>query len=465
MVTVILALSQLCRCVNFPLMAETIHLINGLLVNEGSIREGHLVISAGRIDRICSELPSGKADQVIDAQGAWVLPGLIDDQVHFREPGFPKKGTIRSESMAAVAGGVTSYMEMPNTYPPTTDAERIAEKHAIAREHSYANYSFYLGGSNTNLEDVKRVDGKTTPGIKVFMGSSTGNMRVSDPVVLEQIFKHASIPVLTHCEDDDMIAANLERYKAVWGEDIPARYHPEIRTREACLASSRLAVELAKRHDANLHVLHITTAEELELFVPGPIDGKKITAEACVHHLYFNDSHYAELGHRLKCNPAVKSEADRLAILKAVMDGRIDILATDHAPHELEYKANPYTNAPSGLPLVQHSLPVMLELVHSGLLTIETVVERGCHAVAKRFAIEERGYLREGYWADIVVARMHEARVDNTQSPIYSRCGWSPFSTQCFHGRIEHTLVSGHLVVRDGLVIGEPVGLALNFRR
>lgn len=446
-------------------MTETIHLLNGRVVNEGIQQEAHLILRDGRIERICSAVPSSRADRVIDVAGAWILPGLIDDQVHFREPGFPKKGTIRTESKAAVAGGVTSYMEMPNTYPPTTDAERLDEKHAVASRDSYANYSFYLGGSNTNLDAVQAVDGKRVPGIKVFMGSSTGNMRVSEPEVLERIFQCAPIPVVTHCEDDDVIAANLERYKAVWGEEIPARYHPEIRSREACLASSQLAIELARRHNADLHILHLTTAEELAMFQPGPIDGKKITAEACVHHLHFNDSHYATLGHRLKCNPAVKTEQDRLAIVEALKDGRIDILATDHAPHELEYKANTYTQAPSGLPLVQHVLQVLWEHVRREELTVERLVEATSHAVAKRFSIKDRGFLREGYWADIVVVREREYPVKSANQLLYSQCGWSPFEAESFYANVEYTFVSGHLVAENGRVLGDPRGLALDYLR
>jgi len=446
-------------------MAQTIHILNGRIVNEGTILEGHIVVSQGRIERITTVLPSGKADKILDAAGAYVMPGIIDDQVHFREPGFPKKGTIRTESMAAVVGGVTSYMEMPNTYPPTTEKATLAQKHEIAGRDSFANYTFYLGASNTNLEEVKAVDVHTTPGIKVFMGSSTGNMRVSEPEVLEKLFQCSRLPVVTHCEDDEMIAANLERYKAVWGEDIPARYHPEIRSREACLASTSLAIRLAKKHDAHLHVLHITTAEELALFEPGDLGGKKITAEACIHHMHFNDGDYAELGHRLKCNPAVKTESDRRAIIQAICDGRIDIIGTDHAPHEQEYKQYPYSKAPSGLPLVQHTLPVLLEHVKRGELTIENVVQKTSHAVAKRFQIAQRGFLREGYWADIVVAKMEELPRPETNTYIYSRCGWSPFSNQSFHGRVFHTIVSGHHVVAEGQIAGGPVGQALSFLR
>ena len=446
-------------------MAATIHILNGRIVNEGNTLEGHLVIRNGRIEKLTNRIPKGKADQIIDAGGGYVLPGLIDDQVHFREPGFPKKGTIHTESMAAVAGGVTSYMEMPNTYPATTDKTLLAQKHEIAARDSFANYTFYLGASNTNLEQVKTVDTRMTPGIKVFMGSSTGNMRVSEPEVLEKIFQVSPLPVVTHCEDDDKIAANLDRYKAVWGEEIPARYHPEIRSREACLASTSLAIELARKHDAHLHVLHITTAEELALFDKGSVHGKKITAEACVHHLHFNDSDYAELGHRLKCNPAVKTEADRKAIIQAICDGRIDIIATDHAPHELEYKSNPYTQAPSGLPLIQHSLQVLLEHVKRGELSLESVVEKTSHAVANRFNIVDRGFLREGYWADIVIARIDEEPHADTDTPIYSRCGWSPFANQYFHAKVLHTLVSGHHVMANGQILGSPQGHALAFHR
>lgn len=446
-------------------MAETIHILNGNIINEGQRFEGHLVIKKGRIEKISATLPSGAAEKVIDAKGALVLPGLIDDQVHFREPGFPKKGTIRTESMAAVAGGVTSYMEMPNTYPPTTDQEQLHLKHEIAKRDSFANYTFYLGASNTNLEEIKRADGKTTPGIKVFMGSSTGNMRVSEPEVLEKIFQFSPLPIATHCEDDDMIAENLERYRPVWGDDIPARYHPEIRSREACLKSTKLAIELASKHHAHLHVLHITTAEELELFQKGDLAGKKITAEACVHHMHFNDGDYSELGHKLKCNPAVKTEADRLAILQAVNDGRIDIIATDHAPHELEYKSFPYTKAPSGLPLVQNTLQVLLEHVKMGELSLETVVEKTSHAVARRFDIVDRGFLREGYWADIVIAGIADQPTLEHTPEIYSRCSWSPFANQPFHARVLHTLISGNHVCENGKIAGDPCGRALTFNR
>ena len=446
-------------------MAETIHVLNGRIVNEGDIREGHLVVRDGRIRKISSSLPRGKANKVIDAGGSWIIPGLIDDQVHFREPGFPKKGTIRTESMAAVAGGVTSYMEMPNTYPPTTDKQRLEEKYGIAEKDSFANYAFYLGANHTNMDEIRSVDQKRVPGIKVFMGSSTGNMRVSEPEVLEMIFKDSPILVATHCEDDDMIAANLERFKAVWGEDIPARYHPDIRSREACFQSTSLAVEIARRHKTQLHILHITTAEELELFEPGPLKGKFITAEACVHHLHFNNTSYATLGHRLKCNPAVKEEKDRLALIKAIQEGRIDIIATDHAPHELEYKSNPYPNAPSGLPLVQHSLNVLLEHVRNGELSIEQVVERTSHNVADRFNISERGYIREGYWADLVVCSLQEEPWPVAESEVYSRCGWSPFEKDSFYGNVEHTFVSGRHIIEDGKITGEPAGLPLLFDR
>jgi dihydroorotase len=446
-------------------MEKTIHVLNGHIVNEGVIREGHLVIRAGRIQSISSNLPTGKADKVIDVCGAWILPGLIDDQVHFREPGFPKKGTIRTESMAAVAGGVTSYMEMPNTYPPTTDKLRLEEKHAIAQVDSFANYSFYLGATQTNLDEIRKVDRRRVPGIKIFMGSSTGNMKVSEPEILEKIFQEATLPVVTHCEDDDMIAGNFERYKAVWGEDIPARYHPDIRSREACFKSTSLAIELAKRNQAQLHVLHITTAEELQLFDTGPLEGKSITAEACVHHLHYNDSYYAKLGHRIKCNPSIKKETDRLALIKAINEGQIDVIATDHAPHELEHKLNPYPHAPSGLPLVQHTLSLLLEHVRTGELSIEKVVEKTSHAVAKRFNITERGYIREGYWADLVVCRILDNPWLVAESEIYSRCGWSTFEKESFYGKVEHTFVSGNHIFADGRIVNNPVGLPLVFNR
>ncbi len=446
-------------------MEKIIHLLNGTVVNEGKSEPKHLVLKGGRIESVNDTVPTGKADEVIDCSGSWVIPGLIDDQVHFREPGFPKKGTIKTESLAAAVGGVTSYMEMPNTHPTTTDFEAWENKYAIAAKDSYVNYAFYMGASNSNIDVMKAVDPKRTPGIKAFMGSSTGNMRVSDPEILELVFKNAPILITTHCEDDDMIAANLDRYKAVWGEEIPPRYHPEIRSREACLASSSLAVELAKRHGTQLHILHITTAEELKLFDPGPLEGKSVTSEACVHHLHFDDSSYERLGHQLKCNPAVKSSSDREAIVAAVNEGRIDVIATDHAPHEFEYKSLPYERAPSGLPLVQHSLQVLLEHVHSGEFTIEKIVEKTSHAVAKRFDVHERGFIREGYWADLVVCKMADEPIPVAGQPIHSRCGWTPFEQDSFHSVVEKTFVSGNLVVSDGELQTNPRGAALSFNR
>ncbi len=444
---------------------DDIHIVNALIVNEGSQMQGHLAIKAGRIRSISSDLPNAESKQIIDARGAWVIPGLIDDQVHFREPGFPKKGTIYQESRAAVAGGITSYMEMPNTKPPTLDAEQLEYKHQIAARDSAANYSFYLGASNDNIEHIKRVDGKRVPGVKVFMGSSTGNMRVSEPEVLEQIFKHSPLLVATHCEDDDMIHQNLQLHLAEYGEDIPPAYHPVIRSREACLKSSSLAVELAKRHDADLHILHITTADELELFQPGDIDGKKITSEACVHHLFFDESSYGQLGHQIKCNPAIKADLDRKAIVEAVNEDRIDIIATDHAPHEFLSKQLPYTQAPAGLPLAQHSLPILLELVHRGEMALETVVEKTSHAVARRFDVIDRGYLREDYWADIVICKIDDETSEESANLLYSRCGWSPFEEIAFSGKIEDTLISGSHAYHNGKVIDGVRGRALDFNR
>lgn len=435
-------------------------IVNARLVNEGETVEQDLWIARGRIAGIGGRGPGGAA--VFDAEGAWLVPGMIDDQVHFREPGLEHKGTIATESRAAVAGGVTSFLEMPNCNPQTVTAEALEDKHARAAAGSMANYGFYLGATNDNLDAVKAVDRHRACGIKVFMGSSTGNMLVDDERTLEAIFADAPLLVATHCEHTPTILANERRARERWGDRIPFSEHPRIRSAEACWRSSSLAVELARRHGTRLHVLHITTARELELFEPGDVGGKRITAEACVHHLFFDDTAYATHGARIKCNPAIKSAADRDALWAAVGDGRIDVIATDHAPHTAEEKARPYAAAPAGLPLVQHALPALFEQVRSGRCTAAAVVEKTAHAPARLFDIRDRGFVREGYWADLVLVNPSATSRDE---PILAKCGWSPFSGFSFHARVRATWVNGELRYRDGRFLPGSGGRAVEFDR
>ena len=401
---------------------------NAQVVNEGLIKEQDLFVKNGRIEEIGSTLQK-EAKQEIDASGLYLLPGMIDDQVHFREPGLTYKAEIASESRAAVAGGITSFMEMPNTNPVTDCAEELFKKRSRAAEKSLANYAFYLGATNSNLESIMSVDPRLTCGLKVFMGSSTGNMLVDDPKVLAEIFAHSPLLIVTHCEDTPMIAAAEQQYRSKYGEDLPMRLHAEIRSREACLKSSSLAVELAKQHGSNLHVLHLTTEDELKLFTQGGLEGKKITAEVCVHHLSFSEKDYDTLGAKIKCNPSIKKESDRQALLKAVQNDMIDIIATDHAPHTLEEKQGTYFKAPSGLPLVQHALPKLLEFYHEGIFSLEKIVQKTSHNVANRYAVKERGYIREGYFADLTLVDLgKETRV--TPESLFYKCGWSPYRSK-----------------------------------
>lgn len=434
------------------------------IVNEGRIVHGDVLVARGRIAAVGGDLAARPHDRIVDAAGRCLMPGLIDDQVHFREPGLTHKGTIGSESRAAVAGGITSFMEMPNTLPPTTNHERLLEKRALASRSSYANYAFYLGATNTNLEAVKSLDAELTCGVKVFMGASTGDMLVDDPATLEAVFASAPLLVATHCEDTPTIIANEARARRQYGQDIPMRLHPAIRSREACLKSSTLAVQLARRHGTRLHVLHLTTADELALFEHGPAAEKQITAEVCVHHLCFNADDYEILGTRIKCNPAIKSETDRQALLQAVLDDRIDVIATDHAPHTKDEKQRPYDRAPSGLPLVQYALPALLEHHHGGLLSLTRIVEKACHAPARLFAVSERGFIREGYWADLVLVDLDRPQ---TVAPdgILSRCGWSPFEGHRFRSTVDLTMVNGRIVYADGRLLGPPQGAPLAFHR
>ena len=441
-------------------MTNSYLITNARIVNEGTITEGDLLIENGRISGVGKAAPPGTP--TIDAAGAWLLPGMIDDQVHFREPGLEHKGTIATESRAAIAGGITSYMEMPNCNPLTVTHDALADKHERALDHSEANFAFYFGATNDNLETIKSVDQSLTCGIKVFMGASTGDMLVDDPDTLEGIFAGTPLIIATHCEDTPTILANEAAATATYGEDIPFTEHPKIRSEEACYLSSSMAVELARRHGTRLHVLHLTTARELELFTAGDINDKRITAEACVHHLFFNDSWYPEKGAQIKCNPAIKTAADQQALLQAVVDDRIDVIATDHAPHTVEEKSRSYPGAPAGLPLVQHALPSLLEQVHRGVFDIETVVRKTAHAPARLFGVRERGFIREGYHADLTLIDPN-ATVDPDE--IHSKCGWSPFAGIDLHGRVRATWVNGYLRYDGGRILDGPNGMALEFDR
>lgn len=437
---------------------------NAHLVNEGRRFDADVRVRDGRIERIDAQIPAQANEQVFDAAGRWLFPGMIDDQVHFREPGLEHKANIEFESRACIAGGITSFMEMPNTRPPAVNRDALEAKYERGRASSRANYAFYMGATNDNLEDIRKLDPKSAPGIKVFMGASTGNMLVDNPQTLDAIFRDAPTPIITHCEDTPMIMANEEKARARWGDNIPAEQHPLIRSREACLKSTELAISLARRHGTRLHVLHISTADELALFAPGPIQGKRITAETCVHFLHFSDADYARLGHRIKCNPAIKTAADRAAITRALAEGRIDVLATDHAPHLAEEKAQPYTSAPSGLPLVQYALQVALERVFDGELTLERLVEAVTHAPATLFNVHRRGYLREGYQADLTVVdpkRPHTV----VAGEILSKCAWSPFEGTTFRSSIAATFVNGQLAWSDGKLDDGVRGQRLEFDR
>lgn len=435
-------------------------LTNGRIVNEGSIQETDILIDRGRIERLGSVARANA--EVIDLGGRYVLPGVIDDQVHFREPGMTHKAAIPSESLAAICGGVTSFLDMPNNDPPTIDRASLSAKRAAAAGRSYANFGFYLGATNTNLEEVKRVTQDEACGIKVFMGASTGDMLVDDMAALEGIFAGANLPIATHCEDTPMIRAAEAAARARYGSDVPMSEHPKIRSAEACYKSSSLAVDLAKRHGSRLHVLHLTTARELALFAPGPIADKRITAEVCVHHLWFDESSYPDLGTRIKCNPAIKSTFDREKLREAVGTDVIDVIATDHAPHTLEEKSRSYFEAPAGLPLIQHSLLMLLEQHHDGLFSLATIVEKTAHNPARLFGIVDRGFIREGYHADLAVVDL-TAETVVTVDQLHYRCGWSPLQGQRFRSAVAMTILGGEIVCRDNRPIGRPQGQSLVF--
>lgn len=431
--------------------AERVTLIkNAKIVNEGSIFNGDILIEGEYITKISESISAKSADvHVFDAEGKYVIPGAIDDQVHFREPGLTHKANIETESRAAIAGGITSFIEMPNTNPQTTTIEKLNEKFAIAKETAYANYSFMFGGTNDNLDEVLKVDPKQVAGLKLFLGSSTGNMLVDNPEVLEKIFSSTDLLISVHCEDEGTIKANTEIYKEKYGDDIPLKYHPIIRSEEACYLSSSKAIELAKKTGARLHVFHLSTGKETELFSNKiPLKDKKITAEVCVHHLWFSDKDYDEKGTLIKWNPAVKTENDREKLLEALLDDRIDVIATDHAPHTFEEKSNVYTKAPSGGPLVQHALPALLEMHHKGKISVEKIVEKMCHNPAILFQIEKRGYIKEGYFADLVIVDLNNPWTVNKENVLY-KCGWSPFEGTTFKSRISHTFVNGGLVYKN----------------
>lgn len=429
------------------------------VVNEGRIWDADVLVHKGRIEKIAPFIAAPPRTRVLDAKGKLLLPGVIDDQVHFREPGFPHKADIASESAAAVAGGTTSFMDMPNTDPKTVTRELLKAKYARAERRAHANYAFYLGATNDNLAEIEKLRKNEACGVKIFMGASTGNMLVDDPATLERLFARCPLLIATHCEDTPTIKALEAQAHEKYGEDVPAAEHASLRPMEACYKSSALAVSLARKHNANLHVLHLTTAKELELFQP---NDPRITAEACVHHLYLNDGAYGRMGHRAKCNPAIKTEADRKALVQGVKDGRITLIATDHAPHTAEEKAQTYFKAPSGLPLIQHSLLMMLELVQRGELDLTTVVHRMSHAVAQRFGIQERGYVREGYFADLVLVDPKTPTAVTREGLLY-RCGWSPFEGEEFSHSIAATWVNGELAWDGTKLAARPHGKPLSF--
>lgn len=445
---------------------STVLIRNAKIVNEGAIFEGDILIENEFIKEIAEKISPKSSDCVIiDAEGSYVMPGAIDDQVHFREPGLTHKGNIETESRAAVAGGITSFIEQPNTVPNAVTQELLEDKYQIAAKTSYANYSFMMGGTNDNLEEVLKTNPRNVAGIKLFLGSSTGNMLVDNPEVLEKIFSSTKMLIAVHCEDEATIKANTEKYREEFGDDIPMKYHHLIRSAEACYLSSSKAIELAKKTGARLHVFHLSTAKEMELFTNKiPLEQKQITAEVCVHHLWFTDADYETKGSLIKWNPAVKTQEDKDALWKALLDDRIDVIATDHAPHTLEEKINPYMTCPSGGPLVQHAVVAMFEAHHQGKISVEKIVEKMCHNPAKIFKIEKRGFIKEGYYADIAIVNAYLPWNVKKENILY-KCGWSPFEGYNFKSRVTHTFVNGKLVYQNGKVKDLKVGQRLLFER
>ena len=437
---------------------------NAQIVNEGQIFRSDVFIKDGFIAQISNTIEAS-ADIIIDADGKYLIPGVIDDQVHFREPGLTHKAEIYTESKAAVAGGITSFMEMPNTNPQTRTQELLEEKYKRASEVSLANYSFFMGASNDNLEEVLKTNPRNVAAVKIFMGSSTGNMLVDNRAVLEKIFKESKMLIAVHCEDEETVKANAELARQEFGEDVPIEEHPKIRSVEACYKSSSMAIELAKKHDTRLHVFHLSTAKEIELFRNDiPLEDKRITAEVCIHHLWFDDSQYAEKGTHIKWNPAVKSKRDRDQLFQALLDDKLDIIATDHAPHTLEEKDNTYFKAPSGGPLVQHALSAMLEFYHQGKISLEKVVEKMCHAPAVCFQLEGRGFIRKGYAADLVLLDLDNPWEVSKENILY-KCKWSPFEGTTFQSKVTHTWINGHLAYKEGHFDESQKGQRLLFDR
>ena len=434
------------------------------IVNENTIIESDIAIKNNRIELIANSIDS-EAKNIEDVNGRFVIPGLIDDQVHFREPGLTHKGDIATESKAGLAGGVTSYFEMPNVNPTTTTNENLTKKFELASTRSLSNYSFHLGGSNTNIEEINQVDINQAAALKVFMGASTGEMLVDSIDALDDIFHYSPLTVVTHCEDPQRVKDNEKLFYDKYGSDLSAEHHHLIRDVESCYLSSSLAVDLAKKYDANLHVFHLTTAKEMDLFSPGPVDGKKITAEVCVHHMYFNESYYAELGNQIKCNPSIKDESDRLALIKALKEDKIDIIASDHAPHTWDEKMMKYQDAPAGLPLVQHELQILMDFYNEGILSLETIVEKTSHNVAKRFQVKDRGYIREGYYADLAILDIDKSYTVSEENILY-KCGWSPFAGKTFNSSIYMTIVNGHIAFQDNQINQDlPFGMQVEFDR
>jgi dihydroorotase len=422
---------------------------NSLIVNEGKTVEGDVLIKDGRIEKIAGDI-SFPGATILDAAGKHLFPGIIDDQVHFREPGMTHKGDLYTEPKAAVAGGVTTFMEMPNTVPNTLTQELLEEKYQLAAQKSLANFSFYMGVSNDNMDEVLKTNAENVCGIKIFMGASTGNMMVDNKSVLEKIFSQSPMLIATHCEDEQTIRRNMEKYRKQYGENVPMKFHPSIRSEEACYKSSSLAVSLAKKYNTRLHILHISTAKELDLFSNKiALREKRITAEVCIHHLWFDESSYEQLDTLIKWNPAIKTKHDKEALLKALLDNRLDVIATDHAPHTLDEKHQVYFKAPSGGPLIQHSLVTMLEFYHQGKLSLEKIAEKMSHAVADCFRVKERGYIREGYWADLTLVDLKRSWKVKKRNILY-KCGWSPFEEAVFKSSVTHTFVNGHLVYFNG---------------
>ena len=443
-------------------MSNTITIKNCKVVNEGQITEKDLIIKNGRFEKIGNDLAS--EGETIDAAGLFLFPGIIDDQCHFREPGLTERGSIKTESLSAVAGGTTSFMDMPNVIPPTLSLDLWRDKISIAEKTASANFSFYMGTSNTNIDEIKAIDPKEVCGIKIFMGSSTGNLHVDSEDALNDLFRESPVIITTHCEDDPMIKAKEQEFLAKYGEKIPVEMHSEIRSREACLKSSKKAIDLAERYGANLHILHLTTKEEVELYSNKPLNEKMITAEVCIPHLYFSRDDYATKGTLIKCNPSIKETADRDALRAGLLEGYIDYVATDHAPHQLEGKSNDYMDCPSGIPSVQHTLLVLLELVREGVYSLDDLPYYLSHKVADRFKIIDRGYIREGYWADCVLVDLeHQHKITKENTSYF--CGWSPFEGDTFNSKVISTFVNGTHAYNEGKILETNLGMQLEFDR